>query len=103
MFIFSKKQFVKLIKAPLRVESTDKKIRFRGLSEQKLRELFEDKEEWGKMTKLILGRHKMAVITYLTGIFRSFLPISDKCCKISLNISLSMSLMTSRGKVNLSR
>ncbi|CBY11600.1 unnamed protein product [Oikopleura dioica] len=68
MFILSKKQFLKLIKAPLRVKSTDKKSKFRGLSEQKIRELLEDKEEWVKMTKSIQGRYKIAVISYLTGI-----------------------------------
>jgi len=74
MFILSKKQFLKLIKAPLRVKSTDKKSKFRGLSEQKIRELLEDKEEWVKMTKSIQGRYKIAVISYLTGIFELFYP-----------------------------
>jgi len=63
-----------LIKAPLRVKSTDNKSKFRGLSEQKIRELLEDKEEWVKMTESIQGRYKIAVITYLTGIFDLFYP-----------------------------
>lgn len=97
MFIFSKKQLIKLIKAPLRVKSTDKKVKFQGLNDKKIRELLEDENEWGKMTQLVRGKwYKIAVIPYLTGNFCSILPISDKSCKITFNISLSKSLMTSR-------
>jgi len=61
MFVFSKKQFLMVIKARLRVKS-NKKSRSHGLSEQKIKELLEDKDEWAKMTKLTHGRYTLALL-----------------------------------------
>jgi len=81
MFVFSKKLFVKLIKAPLRVENTLKNSRFCGLTEQRIRGIFEDEKEWKKLTQLARGKFFMGVVPYLTGIlvlFCSFLIVGYK-------------------------
>jgi hypothetical protein len=99
MLVFSKKQFLKLIRAPLRVENTDKKSRFTGLTLQSIREFLEDEKEWVKLTELNRGRYSIGVVQYLTGIF--FFHISlNLSCKGLFIIIQSMSFKTSQRGVS---
>ena len=80
MLFFSKKRFLKVIKAPLRVENTVKKSNFCDLTETKIRDILEDKAEWIKLTETRKGKLRSGVIPYLTG-FLCFIYIINEGCK----------------------
>jgi hypothetical protein len=69
MFIFSKKIFLKTIREPLRVRTTDKNVRFTGFTEEKLKKIMSNADEWAVLTRKA-GRDKyIGVIPYLAGSF----------------------------------
>jgi hypothetical protein len=50
MFVFDRKKFLKLIKAPV-IRSTDKRVRFRGYTSELIRDILEDLKSWKRLTE----------------------------------------------------
>ena len=56
-----------MVRKPLSLKSTDKKNRFTGYSEEKLKKIMENVDEWALLTRKKGPENFVGVIPYLTG------------------------------------